>query len=179
MSLSRDADRDQLLDTLTSSLTTEAALSTDEAADAVAATAMLEHLNSTAALQQFLQARRQWLQQQLTHATANGMCAQDAGLLLSKLAQSFLTCIAQVGNHHHHQQQQLWAATLESGLGQLFTVRCNHNTASILSASVGLQITAGMLQSYAPICQFCLQAVHLRRLWHVICWPAGPTMLSH
>jgi hypothetical protein len=78
-------------------LTSEPELSGQQAVEAIAAIAMLQGLNSAAALQQFLSARQQWAQQLLESAVvANEQVQQQPGRLLAQLVQQVQACIAQV-----------------------------------------------------------------------------------
>lgn len=89
--------RQQVLDTATSSLRSRSQLSSQAAADAVAAIAMLEGLDSTAALQRFLAARRCWAEQLLDAALADSQPdEQTAGQVLAQWVQQVQSCIAQV-----------------------------------------------------------------------------------
>jgi hypothetical protein len=70
-------------------------LSSRAAADALAAVAVLEGHDSAAALQAFLSARQQWVQQQLDQA-AQGQAGEAPGAVLAALAQTVQSCVAQV-----------------------------------------------------------------------------------
>jgi hypothetical protein len=94
-----DIRREQILDTATSTLSTTPSLSSQEAADAAAAIAMLQGLGTAAALQQFLGCRKQWVQQRLLQALSAAAAAQqDPGAVLAELAQQVQSCIAQVAD---------------------------------------------------------------------------------
>eukprot|EP00775_Hariotina_reticulata_P013485 gene13485-13610_t len=88
--------RGHILAAAVSTLTSEPELSSQQAVEATAAIAMLQGLNSAAALQQFLSARQQWAQQMLESAVvANEELQQQPGTLLAQLAQQVQACIAQ------------------------------------------------------------------------------------
>lgn len=90
--------REQILDVSTSTLSSKPSLSSQEAADAVAALALLQGLSSAAALQQLLGCRKQWVQQRLQQALSAAAAAQqEPGAVLAELAQQVQSCIAQVG----------------------------------------------------------------------------------
>ncbi|KAF6261077.1 hypothetical protein COO60DRAFT_1459350 [Scenedesmus sp. NREL 46B-D3] len=89
--------REQILDVAASTLSSKPLLSSQEAADAIAAVAMLQGLGSAAALQQFLSCRRQWVQQRLLQALAATSAQQEPGAALAELAQQVQDCIAQIG----------------------------------------------------------------------------------
>lgn len=91
--------REQILDVAASTLSSKPALSSQEAADAIAAVAMLQGLGSAAALQQFLSCRRQWVQQRLLQALAATSAQQEPGAALAELAQQAQDCIAQVRSY--------------------------------------------------------------------------------
>jgi hypothetical protein len=89
--------REQILDIATTTLSTKPSLSSQEAADAVAALAMLQGLSSSAALQQLLGCRKQWVQQRLLQDLSPAAAAgQEPGAVLAELAQQVQSCIAQV-----------------------------------------------------------------------------------
>lgn len=79
----------------TATLCSKAQLSSQEAADAVAAVALLEDLDSAGALQQLLAGRRSWAEQHLDQAV-DRRTWQDAGQLLAQLSQEVQSCVAQV-----------------------------------------------------------------------------------
>jgi hypothetical protein len=76
-------------------LSSQQDLSSRQAADAIAAVALLEGQDSRVALQAFLAARRQLVQQQLEQAV-QGRAGQGPGEVLAALAQTVQTCVAQV-----------------------------------------------------------------------------------
>lgn len=82
----------------TSTLSSKPSLSSQEAADAVAALALLQGLSSAAALQQLLGCRKQWVQQRLQQGLSAAAAAaqQEPGAVLAELAQQVQSCIAQV-----------------------------------------------------------------------------------
>lgn len=61
----------------------------------MAAVALLEGQDSSAALRCFLAARQQWVQQQLEQA-AQGKAGEAPGDVLATLAQTVQSCVAQV-----------------------------------------------------------------------------------
>lgn len=87
--------RQHILAGALSALSGQQGLSSRSAADALAAVALLEGQDSSSALQAFLSARQQWVQQQLEQA-AQGRSGQDPGQVLADLAQTVQSCIAQV-----------------------------------------------------------------------------------
>jgi hypothetical protein len=90
------------LDIATTTLSTQPSLSSQDAADAVAAVAMLHGLGTAAALQQFLGCRKQWVQQRLLQALSAAAAQQEPGAVLAELAQQVQSCIAQVADACWH-----------------------------------------------------------------------------
>jgi hypothetical protein len=92
------AHRQNILASALNLLSTQPDLSSQAAADALAAVALLQGQDTAAALQAFLAARKQWVQQQLEQAAASPAGGQQAaGAVLTQLAQSVQSCVAQVG----------------------------------------------------------------------------------
>lgn len=89
--------RQHILAGALSTLSGQQGLSSRAAADALAAVALLEGQDSAAALQGFLSARQQWVQQQLEQA-AQGQAGEPPGQVLATLAQTVQSCVAQVGH---------------------------------------------------------------------------------
>lgn len=87
--------RQHILAGAVSVLSGQQGLSSRAAADALAAVAVLEGHDSAAALQAFLSARQQWVQQQLEQA-AQGQAGEAPGEVLAALAQTVQSCVAQV-----------------------------------------------------------------------------------
>jgi hypothetical protein len=87
--------RQHILAGAVSVLSGQQGLSSRAAADALAAVAVLEGRDSSAALQAFLSARQQWVQQQLQQA-AQGVAGEAPGGVLAALAQTVQSCVAQV-----------------------------------------------------------------------------------
>lgn len=90
--------RQNILSSALTLLSTQPDLSSRTASDALAAVALLEGQHAAAALQAFLSARKQWVQQQLEQAAASQEGEQPPGAVLAQLAQSVQSCIAQVGS---------------------------------------------------------------------------------
>lgn len=91
--------RQHILAGALSALSGQQGLSSRAAADALAAVALLEGHDSAAALQAFLSARQQWVQQQLEQA-AHGQAGEVPGDVLATLAQTVQSCVAQVRKKH-------------------------------------------------------------------------------
>eukprot|EP00878_Enallax_costatus_P036573 GHUV01041083.1.p1 GENE.GHUV01041083.1~~GHUV01041083.1.p1 ORF type:complete len:464 (+),score=174.98 GHUV01041083.1:880-2271(+) len=103
--------RQQVHDLAASTISSRPDLSSQAAADAVAATALLDGLDSTAALQQFLAGRRHCAEQLLDQALADEQRGrQDAGQFLAQLVQQVQSCITQVG--------EMWADRQSSNKAQ-------------------------------------------------------------
>ena len=89
--------RQQVHDLAASTISSRSDLSSQAAADAVAAIALLDELDSSTALQQFLAGRRHCAEQLLDQALADKQQGgQDAGQVLARLVQRVQSCIAQV-----------------------------------------------------------------------------------
>ncbi len=92
--------RQQILDTITATLTSEAPLSSKQATDAIAALAALQQLDSAAALQQLLDARHGAIASQLRAAAAAASQSSgiDAAARLCRLVETFQDAVAQAGD---------------------------------------------------------------------------------
>mmetsp|Transcript_34672 Transcript_34672/g.87742 ORF Transcript_34672/g.87742 Transcript_34672/m.87742 type:complete len:1232 (-) Transcript_34672:139-3834(-) len=88
----------QISDAVSASLSSEAALSTEQAADALAAACALDGHDSQAALALLLSSRRSWIKSQLTSYQDPSACStEEVGAVLANLAQSVQLTIQQVG----------------------------------------------------------------------------------
>ena len=120
--------RKQIMDSVTAVLSSEAALSTDAASDALAAACALDGLGSVAALNLLLETRSVYLAQQLEaaaavsgdHPSKPASPADLAERRLVQLAQGVQTTIHQVGELFlpiPHQQHRAAASTSAPGTG--------------------------------------------------------------